>query len=197
MHSIWNFLKTTALGGLVVLLPVVVAAYLVVFVAQAVVKAVSPLGKMLGFDTASDWGLAVVIAIALLIASCFVLGLAVRTTAGRYLGVWLERRLLQYLPGYDLLKLLSRKLSGKDEGSFGKPVLVRNGDVRQIGFLMEELPDQTVTVFVPVAPAMTVGWVYLVQADRIERLSAPLMDVFNCLGTLGCGAGKLMANTQR
>jgi len=95
-------------------------------------------------------------------------------------------------PGYDFLKRLSRSVAGKDSDGFGAPVLVRTGNVRQMGFLMEELPDNQAAVFVPLAPAMTLGNVVVVDLSEVERLVVPATEVFNAVGTLGYGTRKVI-----
>ena len=51
------------------------------------------------------------------------------------------------------------------------PVWLQGG---MVGLEIEELPDGTVAVFLPSVPAVTLGQVHIVPADRISAVSASL-----------------------
>jgi len=192
MNAIYNFFKTTIIGGVVALVPIAVVVYIVAFALDVSYKITTPILKWLGIQ--SNWTIALAplgAGIALL-TICFVLGIAVQTSLGRWFGHWFERLLLQHLPGYDFLKRLSRSVAGKESDGFGAPVLVHWGNVRQMGFLMEELPDNQAVVFVPLAPAMTLGNVVVVDSSEVQRLAVPATEIFNAIGTLRYGTGKVV-----
>lgn len=194
MNRLFEFIKTTILGGVVVLLPLAICAYLVGFVIQIIYKTTSPILKWCGIE--ADWAVATapVAAAIVIIILCFLLGLILQTTVGRYLGGWIERLMLQHLPGYHFLKQISRQFVGKEGEALGKPVLVRIGDSRQIGLLVEELPNGQMTVFIPLAPAMSLGSIVIVAANQVELLAAPMSEALNAIGLLGYGSAKLLAH---
>lgn len=192
MNQLIQFLKTTVIGGVVVLVPIAVCAYLIGFVVEIVYKITTPIIKWFGFE--SGWVIAVapVAACILAIILCFVLGLFIQTTVGRFVGHTIERLMLRHLPGYQFLKQVSRQFVGKGGDDLGKPVLVRLGDCQQIGLLVEELPHGQVTVFVPLAPAMTLGSVLVVSESQVKRLAIPMSEALNVVGLMGYGMTKLL-----
>jgi uncharacterized membrane protein len=192
MNAIYNFCKTTIIGGVVALVPIAVVIYIVVFALDVSYKITTPILKWLGIESTWTIALAPIGAVGALLALCFVLGIAVQTSLGRWFGHWFERLLLQHLPGYEFLKRLSRSVAGKDSDGLGAPVMLRWGNIRQMGFLMEELPNNQATVFVPLAPAMTLGSVVVADCADLERLNVPVTEVFNAVGTLGYGTGKVI-----
>ena len=197
MRSLYRFLKTTLVGGVVVLVPVAVCAYIIAAVVKAVLRGLSPIAALLPAQSPVGIGLGTLIALALVVAMCFLFGLLVRTAGGRALGGWVENRLFNLLPGYELIKKVTQQFAGTGEETLGTPVAVRLGDSQQIGFLVEELTPGQVTVFIPAAPALTFGTVHIVPAERVERLSAKLTQVIDCISKIGCGSSRLLSAPRR
>jgi uncharacterized membrane protein len=197
MRSLYRFLKTTLVGGLVVLVPVAVCAYIIVAVVKAVFRGLAPIAELLPAQSPGGIGLVGLLAIAIVVAMCFLFGLLVRTAGGRALGGWVENRLFNLLPGYELIKRVTQQFAGTGEETLGTPVAVRFGDSQQIGFLVEELTPGQVTVFIPAAPALTFGTVHIVPAERVEKLSAKLTQVIDCISKIGCGSSRLLSAPRR
>ena len=196
MQSLFRFLKTTLIGGVVVLVPVAVCAYIIAAVVKAVLRGLAPVAALVPAQSPGGIGLMSLIAIALVVGLCFLFGLLVRTAGGRALGGWVENRLFNLLPGYELIKRVTQQFAGTGE-TLGTPVAVRLGDSQQIGFLVEELTPGQVTVFIPAAPALTFGTVHIVPADRVEKLSAKLTQVVDCITKIGCGSSRLLSAPRR
>ena len=196
MKSLYRFLKTTLVGGLVVLVPVAVCAYIIVAVVKAVLRGLAPVAELLPAQGAGGMGIIGLIAVAIVVGACFLFGLLVRTAGGRALGGWVEERLFNLLPGYELIKRVTQQFAGMEE-TLGTPVAVRLGDSQQIGFLVEELTPGQATVFIPAAPALTFGAVHIVPAERVEKLDAKLTQVVDCISKIGCGSSRLLAAPRR
>src|SRR4029079_4142121 len=75
-----GFLATTALGGVIFLLPVIVIGALLGKVGQVVLAVATSLNHALPIESARGWSLLVLIAIALVLMACFVAGLVARWT---------------------------------------------------------------------------------------------------------------------
>ena len=190
MKTLGKFLKATLAGGLLVLFPLFGSAYLVYRLASVLVGFIRPLMNWL--PGGRDYSLPVknAAAIALLLLLCFLIGLLVRTSAGKALGHWMETHLLSRLPGFIRYKQLSKMILG-DEEVGGAPVFVNRGAERQIGFLIEENSSDELTVFMPIAPGLRSGSVIIVKAEVVERLNVPASDVARVLMQCGVGAGNL------
>lgn len=197
MRSIYRFLKTTLVGGLVVLVPVAVCAYIIAAVVKGLLRGLAPIAALLPAQGSGGIGFMSLIVIALVVAMCFLFGLLVRTAGGRALGKWVENRMFNLLPGYELIKRVTQQFAGTGEETLGTPVAVRFEDSQQIGFLVEEMTPGQVTVFIPAAPALTFGTVHIVPAERVEKLSAKMTQVIDCISKIGCGSSRLLSAPRR
>ena len=78
MRAIAEFVKTTLIGGLLIILPVYIAVLLILKAVQGLVTAMKPITAAIP-GTARFEG---ILAILILAAMCFIAGLIVRTRAG-------------------------------------------------------------------------------------------------------------------
>ena len=193
MQSLYQFLKTTVIGGLVVLVPVAVSFYIISAVITKVQKALSPIAKALHVESVLGIAVVEIAAVLLVIAACFLFGLLVRTSAGQTVGSWFEERILRLLPGYQLMKKVSLQFAGGSAAAQWKPVLISLGESRHMGFLVEENSSGDATVFIPFAPTASIGAVHMVKSELVEKLDAPMSQVFDCVTQLGMGSSKLIS----
>ena len=107
MRTIAEFIKTTLIGGLLIVLPVYIAVLLILKALQGLVAAVKPITAAIPGSVKFEE----ILAILILAAICFIAGLIVRTRVGLRAKNVIERRVLQRLPGYTLLQgLMSASL---------------------------------------------------------------------------------------
>ena len=104
----------------------------------------------------------------------FVVGAAVRTSAGRAIRERVEKSLLGRLPGYALFRSLTQRLAGEGEESAWKPALVEIEEALVPAFIVEMLDDGRFTIFVPSIPTPLAGAVYILPADRVHPIDVPL-----------------------
>jgi uncharacterized membrane protein len=197
MKGVLEFLKTTVIGGLFVLLPVLLFYLLLAQALPMVIALAEPLALLLP-DGALDQAKAkVLMALILIVVSSFLIGLALRLAAGRRLGAWVEGNLLMRLPSYAVVKRLVRGVAGDTEGGAFKPaVLVSWNGVREVVFVIEDPGDKYLTVLVPRAPTPFTGSVKIVPREQVEPLDAGLGDVTRTLGHWGVGLQDLVAKRK-
>src|SRR6516162_4524129 len=103
-----DFLEHTVVGGLFVVLPFYLAVLLLLKGMQSAGTLVRPIAALL-----PDWipaeGL---LSLLLVLMVCFVVGLAVRTQAGRAVRTRMEALVFERLPGYGLFRSLTQRLAG-------------------------------------------------------------------------------------
>ena len=130
-----------------------------------------------------------VIAVLALVGLCFATGLVVRTRLGDALRQWFARNVAARIPMYGAIANLAQRFAGVDGTQF-MPVEVDlyGSAARVIGFLVETLPDGRCTVFVPTAPVATVGNLYVVPADRVERIDTTMADTVSVVTQWGVDA---------
>lgn len=193
MKSILDFLKTSLIGGLFVLLPLLLFYLLFTELLQLVVVLATPIADLFPKGTFDQVTEHVLLAFILIIGVSFILGLAVRFMILRRAGLWIESTVLGRLPIYNAVKSLSRGLVGaKDETAFRPAVLNSAEDQREIVYVIEDHGDGNLTVMVPWAPASFSGQVKIMAADRIQMLDATLDEVSRALSFWGVGIRHLL-----
>jgi len=189
MRTIIEFLKTTLIGGLLVVLPIWVIIILVIKSLTMLAGFIKPLVDHLPGSVNYPW----IVAIAILLAACFAVGIAVRTALGRWSMHLLERNLLERLPGYTLIRSFAQRLAGTGETEAFAPVLVELEEALVPAFLVERHPDGRCTVFVPSAPTPAAGSIYILTPERVHRVDVPIVKAMSCISKWGNGSHELLA----
>ena len=197
MRQLIEFLKTTALGGLFVLLPVLLVYLLLAEALELVVGLATPIANLFPAGTFNQARFPVVIALILIVGTSFLIGLALRSKAGRRLGGWLESATLCRLPGYKALKNLTRGFAGtRQEGAFRPALLISPGGERELAYVIEDHGDGQVTVLLPWSPTAFAGSVKIVDQGRIELLDVNLGDFTKVLSHWGVGVRDLLDESK-
>ncbi len=187
-----SFIKTTVIGGLVVVIPLSLIIIIFGDLFVNLVAIAQPIAKYLPFNELLNTIIVAVLAVVVIFLICFMTGLIVRTSWGVSGKNWFERSVLNRIPMYSMLKNLTHKFVGEEGTQFTPAEIDLFGtDCRVLGAIVEELSDGRFSVFVPITPAATVGQVYLVPASRVKRLDASLGTTINTITEWGIGAGKL------
>jgi len=191
MKGLVNFLRTTLLGGILFLVPVVAFVFIVqkaLLLSHALVHPIAahlPVRSLLGLETPQF------IAIGVLILFCFLAGLLAKARFAQRSVNWLENTVLSFIPGYEFVKSMATMTVGQNDVP-RQVVLVRIEDALQIGFLVERMEDGRAVVFVPDTPNPRTGAVYFMTEDRFEPTDIPPADAMKCLRRHGTGATALL-----
>ena len=129
----------------------------------------------------------------LVLALCFLVGVAVRTRSGRAVRERLEKVLFERLPGYSLLRSLTQRMAGAGEENTWKPALAEIEDALVPAFIIEELDDDRFTVFVPSVPTPLAGAVYVLGRERVHILDIPFTQAISTISRWGSGSKDLVA----
>ena len=192
MKQIVDFLKTTVIGGLFVLLPVLLLYMLLAEALQLVVVLATPIADMFPRGAFAEAAAPVLIALILIVAASFLLGLALRSAALSRVGDWIENTVLNRLPAYAVLKRLTKGF-GKEEATAFKPAFLISAEGwKEIAYVIEDHGDGHLTVLVPWAPTAFSGSVKVVERERVEMLDANLGDVSKVLSLWGVGTRDLL-----
>ncbi len=185
MRGFVNFIKTTAIGGLLVIVPVAIILFVVAQVAYGLYSMSENIVGKLNIET----GEALVIlglTLVVLIGICFLTGLLVQTRFGGWLQGWFGRNVGRRIPMFNAISNLTRRFVGVEGRQFA-PVEVDlyGNDTRVIAFLIEELPDGRCVVFMPSAPVATIGNTFIVPENRIVALDASMADTVSAVTQWG------------
>lgn len=191
-----KFLKTTVIGGVLFLVPIVVLTIVLAKAYGFMMAVAEPMAEFVPLERVGGIALANLIAAAIVLLVCFGAGLLARTEAAKRLVEGIESRLVSRIPGYSFLKGLAAGFS-PEQASQLKPVLVSLGPVERVGFEVERIGEDRVTVYLPSSPNAFVGIVQVVASEHVSALDAPVMAVVDHAEQLGAGTAKLLAGAGR
>ena len=197
MKKLTQFVKTSLLGGLLVLLPLMLFFLLVDELLGLVVALATPIADLFPKGMFDNIQTPVLIAVLLIVMTSFLFGLAMRMVYLRRLGLWIERTLLERMPIYTAVKRLSQGLLGAEADKVFRPAVMTNrlGE-REIVYLVEDHQDGEVTVLVPRAPASFAGPVKIVPQSCLEMLDANLGETSRALSHWGVGVSQLLGKKK-
>jgi len=190
MKKFKEFIKSTLVGGLLVLLPLTILAYALVWVFGLAHKAISPLTKIIMEKSTLQVIVADIVAVALLVAVCFAVGMVVRTRFGHWIYVLIESRLLKKTPGYSMIKeTVSQFLDKNKQSPFSSVALARlfGNDTLVSVFVTDQHEDGSCTVFMPTGPNPTSGNIYHLKAENVFPVDVSVEDAMRSI--ISCGAG--------
>ena len=189
MKKFGEFVVSSFVGGLLFVVPIYLAILLLLKAMQSVVAFVKPFATLL-----PEWFPAEhTLSLLLVLIVCFLIGVAVRTPAGRAIRERIEKSLFERIPGYALFRSLTQRLAGKDEESAWKPALAEIEDALVPAFIIEELEDGRFTVFVPSVPTPFAGAVYVLSRERVHPLDIPFTQALQSVSRWGSGSKELVA----
>src|SRR5262245_48879978 len=189
MKQVGKFVLGALVSGLLLVAPAYLAILLLLKGMQSVVGLVRPFAMLL-----PDWVPAEhVLSLLLVLTVCFLIGVAVRTSAGQALRERIEATLFDRLPGYALLRGLTQRLAGTGEANVWKPALAEIEEALVPAFIVEELEDGRLTVFVPSVPTPFAGAVYVLARDRVHPLDVPFTQAIKSISSWGSGSKDLVA----
>lgn len=187
------FVGKAVLAGLLVVVPIYLAVLVLLKGMKSVGQLVRPFARLL-----PDWFPAEqAMSLLLVLMICFLIGVAVRTRAGRVVRERMEKGFFQRIPGYALFRSLTQRLAGEDQESTWKPALVEIEDALVPAFIIEEFEDGRYTVFVPSIPTPLAGAVYILDRKRVHPLDVPFTEALKAVSRWGSGAKDLVAAMER
>jgi uncharacterized membrane protein len=196
MTGVVRFIKTTLLGGLFVVLPIVLLYLVALKALQLAVKFSAPIAAVVPADL-SPVKSPLLIAVVLIVGASFLVGLVMYSAPARRFGRRLEMQTLGRFPPYKFLKGMTGALAGGADGpGFPPALLVQPNGTRVFVLIIEEHGDEAATVFVPSAPTPTIGTVQIAARDRLQPLDAKGGEVLQVLGNWGIGTGSLLKKAR-
>ena len=186
MKGMVDAFKSIAIGGLLFIIPLTVAVVVIGKVMGVLEAVAEPMADFLPTDTILGFGLAQVIAVALLLFVCFVAGLIARSAIGQLVGGKVEGILLAAVPGYAVLKgLVEQVLKSQEQAAQFKPVLVPVRGGLRPAFEVERLPSGEVVVFHPSSPNVWSGFVSYLEPAQVRPLELGVGEMLHSLEQMG------------
>jgi uncharacterized membrane protein len=189
MKQVREFVVSAFVGGLLLVVPIYLSVLLLLKAMQSLLGLVRPVAMVL-----PEWFPAEnVLSFLLVVVTCFLIGVAVRTPAGRAARERMEKALVERLPGYALFRSMTQRLAGTGEENVWKPALVEIEDALVPAFIIEEFEDGRFTVFVPSVPTPLAGAVYILRRERVHPLDVPFTQAVKSVSRWGSGSKELVA----
>jgi uncharacterized membrane protein len=192
MRALREFVKTTIVGGLLFLVPVILLLVILTKAMQLVGKIAAPIAARFPVHEIAGVAFASVVAALLIVLLAFLAGLAARTDTGRAVMRWFEESLLGGLPQYRMMKTMAEGLANIEGASGIKPALVSIEGGWQIGYVLEEMHAGWVAVFLPQAPTPMSGNVMYMPSDRVRLLDITIGEAMMLVKRLGVGSANAL-----
>jgi uncharacterized membrane protein len=195
MTNLSNFIKTTLVGGFVVILPITILLAVLKWAYSIITGWVQPMTTY--FTTNSSMGetFGDLLAISIILAFSFAVGYTAQKPLGRWLFAAIEQSLFGKLPGYNLIKETTLQFLGNKKSPFSTVALARifGNETRVTAFVTESHADGSYTVFVPTGPNPTSGNIYHLKAEFVQILDADIQDTMRSIISCGAGSEKLLS----
>jgi uncharacterized membrane protein len=190
-----SFLKTSLLGGVVVILPVAILVSVMLWIFRFVTGLIEPLTRLLIKDSQVNEYAADFIVIVLILAACFFVGVLVRTRFGIFFYRVIENRILRLAPGYSMIKETVLQIFGsKKDSPFSSVALAQifGNETLVTAFITDSHADGSYTLFVPTGPNPTSGLIYHLEGKYVHPVNIPVQDAMRSIISCGAGSAKLM-----
>ena len=195
MKRLRSFVSITLIGGFMVILPIAIFVLLLDWLLGLVSHLIRPLSQWLVAQTAFTNLVADIFGVALLLVSCFVIGLFIKTSLGEWIHDQIDEWLSKLAPGYKTIReVVSQLLGGEGNTSLLKGevcrayIMGRAAGVSVTAIVTAKHANGDLTVYAPTAPIPTSGFVYHLAADCVDLL--PHVSVEEAMRTvISCGSG--------
>jgi uncharacterized membrane protein len=188
--------RNTIIYGAIALLPVLILAYGVYKVHQLVSKVVVAIAPVLGESAFYGTGVILLMTVVSLVLLCFLMGTLVNSQLGANVFETVQSKFGDILPGYEIVTNLMRGIAGNEKAYPPALITLFAPGTSVLGFIMEDLGDAYVTVFVPSTPVVTVGAIHVVERTRVRMIDASSRDAAECIAQWGIGAKELLQSQK-
>ena len=194
MERMKTFIKTTLIGGIGVILPIVILVLVFSWLFRFVTRNIKPLTNIIFADPDAIGIFADIISIILIITVCFLVGAIVKTKLGHYIHDSIEKMLLKKIPGYNIAKDTVEQFIGREEMPFASVALVKlfDNDTLVTGFITDKHANGSYTVFVPTGPNPTSGNIIHVKPENVFKVDVPVEHAMKSIIACGAGSNKLI-----
>jgi len=178
--------------GFLFLVPIYLAVLLMLKAMKSLGKLVQPVVRLLPGSFPAE----TVISLLLVVILCILVGLLLGTKFGQAMRTRIERSLFQKIPGYEVVRSMTRQLGGQGQEGEWQPALAEIEDALVPAFIVEELDDGRFTVFVPSSPTPLAGAIYILTPERVHPLNVPFTQLVKAVTRWGSGSKALVEAMQ-
>lgn len=196
MQTFKEFFKTTILGGLFALLPILLFFLLLGDILGLVVGLATPIANLFPKGTFDQAKFPVLVALILIVGVSFLVGVAMRSSAGIRFWNWVEGNTIGRLPLYNALKSIFTGFIGKEDKEAFRPALLKSSGGEELAYLVEDHGNGRATIMIPWSPTPFAGSIKIVDMERVQLLDTKLGDFTMVLSNWGVGTRNLSAKRK-
>ncbi len=190
-QSMLLFAKATLIGGIIFLLPIVIALIVLGHAFSLAAKAAKPLIGLLPQAVAGAVTVTVAAVTVLFLVSLGA-GLFARTRSGKRVMAWFENSLVGGLPQYQLVKSMAEGMAQVENAKGVTPALIYIEDAWQLGYVLDGLGKGWVGAFLPQAPTPMSGNILYVPVERVRPLEISMVQAMSIVKRLGVGSAEAL-----
>ena len=194
MEKFKTFIRTSILGGTVVVLPVAILAFVFKWIFGFTTDLIQPLTNVVLKRLPVPEISADIFVVVLIVLACFLIGVIVKTRLGGFLYHHIENKLLKVAPGYSLIKETVMQILGSKTSPFSSVALARifGNDTLVSAFITDRHSDGSYTLFVPTGPNPTSGNIFHLKGEYVYPVKVPVEEVMRSIISCGAGSTKLI-----
>lgn len=193
MKSLGEFLKSTLIGGLLIILPIGLALVL----GMKFISMLRPMTEPVMPFLPESFRFPALIAVLMFLFLSFGAGLLALTAIGQSVGQFIEDSVLYRIPGYSTVRSLTRRIGDVEDTRKFAPAFVELEGTLVLAFIIETHDDGRYTVFVPSVPTPAAGSIYIMDRSRVHLIDAPFMDAVRCVSKFGVGSAELLKSMRQ
>jgi len=197
MKSLVSLLKSTLIGGIFFLVPLVLLIIILSKAHDLMLKIAQPLSEVIPLEKIGGVAVANILVIVLLLLVCLLAGLLATRPKFKAFQQYLDEKILGPIPGYRVLKAYLNSLDLYETSEEKMiPVLVELDKHRRLGFELERFGENQVVIYLPNAPNMMSGRVVMVTTGQVTALPVSPNKVKDCMEQFGFGVSDLLQATK-
>jgi len=193
MKNFRQMIRTTLIGGVLFLVPMVVVVAIIGKAIQIMKVAAAPLAKLIPVELFDGLVILEILAVLILILLCLLVGVLARSAWAKKTRQKLDAVLYQLVPGYSVVKGITSGIDDSDHEQSMRPVLVRLDDQLQVAFEVERVADGFVAVFFPGSPDPLSGTLSYVTSDRVKPIDVGFNAVLKLHRHRGTGSAEVLS----
>ncbi len=188
-----GFLRSTAIGGIIFLLPLIVVGWLLGKAGSVVYMIAIFLRDTLDIHTAYGYSVTFAAAVAVTVLACFAAGVAARMALAKKISGAAEKHLTMLFPRYSIYKdQVAGGIGGDLAGDRMKAIMVEVAGVHRPAVEIERANDGTVTVYFPNSPDPWSGTIGFMPSEKVLRLEVDFGEFIAIFERLGRDAYPLI-----
>jgi len=202
--NISKFIKTSMLGGLIVIIPVAILIGIFGWLFGLVKAIINPATLFIMSHSDFQEAFAFFMAASVVVVICFSVGAFVRTGIGKFFHGTIEKALLLRVPFYSTIKEIIMQFLDTNKQPFSKVALVSifGNETLMTAFVTDETTigdsvhscERIYTVFVPTGPNPTSGNIYHLPENCVKIVDVSVESAMKSIISCGSGSSPLLEN---